>query len=104
MDGDWLKTEFKVLLDAEKPKGYESAKCSDGWLNRWCKRYCVSSRNPSNTKSLTVEERIDKVKRFHAYIRHIRMKAPLRDPVYGRFPAKATISGSLASDLIRTLY
>jgi hypothetical protein len=80
-------------LQEDKPQGYEECKYSKGWAQNWFDRHEISSRTPTNTKEQDDAIRIPKVKRFHSFVRHIRMKPPLRDPKYGRFPANCTFAG-----------
>lgn len=61
VDQAWIMQE---LLTLSQPTGYLTFKGSSGWIAKWIRRYRVSLRIGSNTKSSNIEDRLTGVKWF----------------------------------------
>ena len=60
---------------------------SEGYLTRFCKRWCITSQCRTNKKKQSVEERLSVVQAFHQYwVDVIQHRQPQRDQKYGRYP------------------
>ena len=67
VDGEWFKTEMKLLVAEGNHPRKEQFKASNKWLNKFCRRKGLSSQRKTNNKSKSVLEYLPKVKNFHYY-------------------------------------
>ena len=65
VDNYWLRAEFRNILNIKKPKGYITARLSNGWLCGFLLRYNISNRMKTEKKMKSVAERIDTIRQFH---------------------------------------
>lgn len=72
----------KLLNKAEK------FNATQGWFRKWKKRFQVSLRKRTNTKTKSAQERLPKVQKFHRTAKRFCQPPPQQDPKYGRFAAK----------------
>lgn len=86
IDSYWLRYQMRQVLNEFKTVGYASFKCSNGWLNRWLKRYDVSFQCRTDKKPVSTLARIGPIRDFHQRVQEIQRSGVQRSPQYGRFP------------------
>ena len=67
IDGEWFKTEMKLLVQESDHPRKDQFKGSDHWLSKFCRRNGLSSQRKTNKKSKSILERLPKIKNFHYY-------------------------------------
>ena len=67
IDGEWFKTEVKLLVKDSDHARKDEFKASNPWLGKFCRRHGLSNQRKTNKKSKSVLERLPKVKNFHYY-------------------------------------
>ena len=67
IDGEWFKTEMKILVQESDNPLKDQFKGSDQWLSKFCRRNGLSSQRKTNKKSKSILERLPKIKNFHYY-------------------------------------
>ena len=67
IDGEWFKTEVKLLVKDSDHARKDEFKASNPWLGKFCRRHGLSCQQKTNKKSTSVLERLPKVKNFHYY-------------------------------------
>ncbi len=86
----WIQRQMRKLVKRDKPTGYAEFTASDRWRMRFFRRFVLSIRATTNTKSHTTEERIPLVRGFHKTIKLLQTHISLSDcsdHIYCRFPA-----------------
>ena len=63
-------------------------KASNRWKLNFCRRYMVSTRKTTNTKTKSAQSRLPQVRKFHRTVKIFCQPPPARHHKYGRFPAK----------------
>ncbi|KAK3257684.1 hypothetical protein CYMTET_33240 [Cymbomonas tetramitiformis] len=80
----WLRTKARVIAKKLYPGRYFRA--SEGWCTNWLRRNSLSYRKTTNKKTKSTEERLPKIKRWHARLR-LRLQTPKEgeavDPEWG---------------------
>ncbi|KAK3264889.1 hypothetical protein CYMTET_26397 [Cymbomonas tetramitiformis] len=69
----WLRTKARVIAKKLYPGRYFRA--SEGWCTNWLRRNSLSYRKTTNKKTKSTEERLPKIKRWHARLR-LRLQTP----------------------------
>ena len=81
----WLRQNMRQLLNGVAPAGQGYSR---GWANRFCRRWNITFQCRTNTKHLSVQERLPAIRGFHQWLIHgLQRSHPQRDAKYGRFPA-----------------
>jgi len=69
----WMRTEVKKELEQIQQMGLmaETAefKASNRWLSKFVRRFNLSLRRKTNCKNVSITDRLEKVKRFHARLK-----------------------------------
>ncbi|KAK3254849.1 hypothetical protein CYMTET_35951 [Cymbomonas tetramitiformis] len=76
----WLRTKARIIAKKLYPGRYFRA--SEGWCTNWLRRNNLSYRKKTNKKTKSTEERLPKIKRWQARLRHPPL-ADTRDPEWG---------------------
>ena len=67
IDGEWFKTEMKLLVQESDHPRKDQFKGSNKRLSKFCRRNGLSSQRKTNKKSKSILERLPKIKNFHYY-------------------------------------
>jgi len=67
-DDEWLKRTMRTILDLDKPKHYDTFKCSNGWVHDFKKRYRISNRVVSNKKDIPILVKLPRMQKFHRWL------------------------------------
>ncbi len=88
----WTQSEMKLLVRRDEPAGHETFRASKTWRKKFFRRFLLTRRVTTNTKSRTVEERIPYVRGFHLKIKDLQKPLPRtrrRCKIYGRYPQQS---------------
>jgi len=67
VDGQYLKTQMKLLVRESGKDKDNKFKGGDKWLHNFTKRNGISKQRKTNNKSHSIIERLPQVKNFHWY-------------------------------------
>ena len=83
-DSYFLRSEFLQILNKLHP-GHKF-KFSKGWVFRFCLRFPITSQVSTEKKAFSVEERLEKIEKFHQIIFCIQNILPRVSDIWGAFP------------------
>ena len=84
----WFHITMKAALKKNKPAGWEEFKDSEGWRQKFFDRHLIVFRDTTNTKALTIAERLPVCVKFYQYFMKVCQEAPLHTPFYGHSLAR----------------
>ena len=87
VDKNWLKERMIAIMKQRKPVGFASFKASNGWLQRFLRKYRISNQVQTEKKPISNAQRVPVLKAFHQELMELQrtMGKNVRDPVFGRF-------------------
>ena len=88
VDDEWLVRRMREALKDMQPPGWQNSKGSNGWLEKFKRRYRITWQLRTNKTVLPIWARLSTFKAFHQYFLHVVQKSGVpRCLKYGRFPA-----------------
>jgi len=67
VDGQYLKTQMKILVTESGNDLENKCKASDKWLHNFTKRWGISRQKKINKKSMSIDEWLPQIQNFHWY-------------------------------------
>jgi hypothetical protein len=68
---------MRQILSTQQPQGWETFRCSNGWLAGFKTRFKITSQSATNKKKVPIATKLPLIKAFHMWLlRDLQMSLP----------------------------